>query len=1161
MPRHRVAALVRTWLALVVLALVGLALVGLGGARPVHAGGFGLAFAVERHDTPAAMCPGETRFVEVELRNVGLVPWSPERQDRLAYHWRDESGEMVERDGLRTELPEVVWPGERVRVRARVQAPALVGAWSIEWAMVREHVRWHAEPDGARADVEVRGDGPTLAWSIVDAGTVPPLAGGETAQVRVRLRNDGCSGWASAVGDALGQRWLDADGRVVVGEGARTPMPDVETGAEVELLASVQAPNRAGAHVLVWEPVRDQVQWFGAPREGKAAVAVELGQPPLAWTLLEIDRVADAGAGDVLEVRARVRNDGTQTWSPGSGDAWSYRWLDAAGQPLAMEGPRTSWPHDVAPGEDADVVATLVVPDAAGSYLLAWQPVREDVRWLGAPRQQPADGWEMAVLVAPVRLDWAIERADVPRRLWAGRTTTVHVVVRNTGGDTWSPRTGDRLSFRMRDESGEIVPADAMRTELPHDVAPGERVVVDVRVRPPAAVGMYELELAMVREHAAWFPSPPAGARHAVHLAWAGGNASGLALVLALVLGLFVRTRARVNPWLATLWLPAATTIAVALVGEVFRDLSGIEPWGESGLAAISSAAWAGVLVLLVPVRARVVAAAAVLAFAITLALVDLGYLEFFGSIVPLSAVAAVHHLGDAHATVASLWRPRYAAMFVPALLLAAAIVMRPRAPVRDRRTQFVLACMFAIAGLPAASAVHALASGPIGGRVFSERDNVGRLGLWNAHAFEGLRALRHWVGAGRLDAAMEAEIAAFFAERAAERTTADAPLAPGANLVVIQVEALQEWVVDARIGEQQVMPFLHAAADATALRFTSIWDQTAQGRTSDAEYLVLQSSHPLEAGALAFLRADNRFDTIAHRLADAGYTTLSAHPYARGFWNRAVLHPRYGFASSWFREELGEGPSIGWGLADREFLGRVAAELATTEQPFFAFLVTLGLHHPYEDFPARFAELELDALADTSLGNYLQAMRHTDRALAQMFAALDRSGLLANTVVLVYGDHTAGLALDDDLLALAGVSGWDPSLATRMHRIPAVLWIPGAARHGRDDRPGGTIDLGPTVLDVLGVAPPASAIGRSLLREGPRLVALPDGTAIDDTQIHLVRGRGGASGDACVERTTGRGRELADCRALAAAARRELEVARAVLTHDLHQAVGPGGP
>ncbi|HET6585175.1 MAG TPA: hypothetical protein VFG69_17075, partial [Nannocystaceae bacterium] len=638
----------RGWLALVVVAVVALV-----GAAPARAGGEGLAFAIERHAAPAAMCPGETRLVEIELRNTGVVPWSPQRRDHLAYHWRDEAGEMVERDGLRTELPGIVWPGQAVELQARVLAPASTGRWTLEWAMVREQVRWYDEPDGARASVTVGGDGPTLAWSMLDAGSVPVLPAGDEIDVRVRLRNDGCSAWSSAVGDALSQRWLDAEGRVVRVDAARTPMPDVERGAEVEMLAKVRAPMSVGAHTLVWEPVRDRVQWFGAPREGDAEIRVEIGEPRLAWSLLELEPLADVAAGDGLRVRARIRNDGTEPWSRDRGDAWSYRWLDSEGEPLAIEGERTQWSRAVAPGEEIDVVATLAVPDTPGDYRLAWQPVREHVRWLGAPREDRASGWPLDVHVGEPRYGWAIERVDLPGRLWAGRTTTVHVVVRNTGGDEWSPRTSDRFSFRMRDEAGELVPVDAMRTELPHDVAPGETVAVDVRVRPPAAVGTFELELAMVREHSAWFPPPSGTARYPVKVAWAGANASGLALVLVLVLGMFVRTAAPRHRWLATLWLPAATMVAVALVGEVFRDLSGIEPWGDAGLAAVSSAAWAGVLVVLLPLRARMAGAALVVVLALAVALVDLGYLEFFGSIVPLSAVAAVHHLGDAHATVA----------------------------------------------------------------------------------------------------------------------------------------------------------------------------------------------------------------------------------------------------------------------------------------------------------------------------------------------------------------------------------------------------------------------------------------------------------------------------------------------------------------------------
>lgn len=1131
----------RAWLVLVALAILGI-------AAPAHASG--LAFAIERHETPATLCPDETRWVELDVRNVGLVPWSPGSRDRIAYHWRDESGAIVEHEGLRTELPRIVLPGMRVRVRARVHAPAHRGAYVLEWAMVREDVQWQGEPAGARTTVEIAGEGPALAWSIVDAGTLPTLVAGESADVVVQLRNDGCARASAAAGDALAHRWIDGDGRVI-GEGARTPMPELEPGAVVEVHASVRAPAHPGELVLAWEPVREQVAWWGAPREGDPSLAVAIEPSALAWSIVELAPVSGGRAGEEIEVRVRVRNEGTQAWTSERGDAWSYRWVDAHDRPLPIEGVRTPWPHDVAPGDEIAVHAKLVLPDEGGRWRLAWQPVREHVRWYGPPQDEL--DWIAEVEVEAIRLDWAIERAEVPARMWAGRTTTVRVVARNTGDTPWSPATGDRFSYRIRDANGDLVPGDGMRTELPHDVAVGESIALDVRVRPPADVGAVELELAMVREHVAWFPAPGGPARHRVRLAWAGATASVLALVGALALALVVRRGRAPSPLLVLAWIPMWTAVVVALVGEVFRDLSGIEPWADGGLAAVSSAAWAGVAVALVPARARAITAAIVAALALALALVDLGYLEFFGAIVPMSAMAAVHHLGDAHATVASLWRPRYALFVVPALAFVVALALRPHAPEPRPSLRAAFVLLLVLAGVPSARAVYELATGPVGARVFSERDNVGRIGLWNAHAFEVSRAIRARVGANELAPELRAEIAAFFAERsAAARPDA---LAPGANLVIVQVEALQAWVVDARVGGEAVMPFL-AGADDRAVRFTSIWDQTAQGRTSDAEYLVVQSGHPLASGALAFLRADNHFDTIAHRLADAGYTTTSAHPYARGFWNRAVLHPRYGFASSRFREEIGAGPQVGWGLSDREFLARMVDTLATTPQPFFAFLVTLGLHHPYEEFPASLAELELGELEGTALGNYLQAMRHVDGALANTIARLEEKGLLANTVVVVYGDHAAGLPLSRELLALAGERGDDPTLATRMHRVAAFVWIPGAPIAGRDDRPGGAIDLGPTALQILGVAPSASFVGRSLLSDGPRVVVLPDGSAIDDARLWLARGRGGAAGDACVERTSGRGRPPVECEALAAAAQRELEVSRAVLDHDLHRSI-----
>ncbi|HWB80121.1 MAG TPA: sulfatase-like hydrolase/transferase, partial [Nannocystaceae bacterium] len=888
---------------------------------------------------------------------------------------------------------------------------------------------------------------------------------------------------------------------------------------------------------------------------GGDAIAIDVADPPLAWSLVSAKVPSTGYAGAIVTVPAVVRNDGTRTWTHEAGDRMGYRWLDAQGKSLPIEGMRTEWAATVAAGDEIAVDVRVELPTSPGTYRLRLEPVREGVRWLGAPQRGTVD--DATIAVGPPQLGWSIVAMHAPGRLWVDRTTTMPVVLRNDGADAWSAAAGDRVSYRWRDDDGVQIGNEGMRTELPHDVAPGETIALAVRLHAPDDVGTHTLELAMVREHVAWFPPPATGdPRARVRMIRYGVLVSVAGIALVVLVGIAVRGSERGRTIAAAAWAPACVVVACWTLSESFADLSGVEAWGGTRLAAASAGAWIALPVALVPLRWRSPAAAFVIVLVFALALVDLGYLDFFGSIVPTSALAALHHLGDAHATVFSLWAPQYILLAIPLGVLVPMLALRP--PIaRARRAGVLVVAMLALLAVPAVRGLVELATSPIGARVFSERDNVGRLGLWNAHLFEALRTTARWIGADDLTDDERARVAKFFRARSESRPSPHT-LAPHANIVVIQVEAMQSWVVDAEIDGQRVMPFLHGA-DADAIHYTRVFDQTAQGRTSDAEYLIVQSSHPLRTGALSFLRAENRFDTIAHRLGDAGWSTLSAHPYARGFWNRATIHPRYGFASSWFREELGPGKQIGWGLCDAEFLARMADVLAQQSQPFFGFFVTLSLHHPYTEFPAPMAELALGDVGGTPLGNYLQAMRHADGALRDFFAKLKDAGLLDHTIVLVYGDHVAGLPSTPELLALAKIDRWDPSLAVRMHRVPAFLWIPGSGLHGRDDRIAGQIDLGPTVLDAVGVAPSPSMVGRSLLgARDDRIVVLPDGSAIADDRFWVGRGRDAISGGGCFD-PDGRGRARDDCSALVDAAAEELWAARAVLDHDLHrQALDP---
>lgn len=1119
-----------------------------------------LRFAVVTHALPARLCAAEKLTVDVALRNDGALPWSDAAGDRLAYHWLGADGSVVVREGRRSSIRGVVLPGRTTEVRARVDAPAEPGRYTLAWAMVRDKVRWYPEPDANhRVAVEVVAGAVPLAFAASLDG-VPELAAGETASVAVRIENRGCAAWSSAYGDALAYHWFDRDGREVVHEGRRTPLPTVAPGATIELRADVEGPPEAGPHVLQLEPVREPLAWFGAPVSGASTIDVDVAPPSLAWSLRAGTTPSRGFAGATLQVPLRVRNEGTLTWSPSAGDRLSYRWSapGSAGASLP-EGVRTPLPGEVEPGEEVELQATLELPKQPGRYTVRWQPVRDGVRWFGPAIDDP-DGTRDALVidVGPPQLAWTLLEVDIPARLWASRTALVRVVVRNDGGEAWSLARGDRLSYRWSDADGHHRGGEGMRSELPHEVAPGESVEVSVRVRAPDEIGEAVLELGMVREHVAWFPAPsnPDAARRPVRMVRWGLLLTAAALAALGILGVAARTSTRPGfvAVVAEAWAPAHLAVVVLGLGELFADLAGIEAWtGAAGVSA-SAAGWVALPLVLVSRRWRRGVAAVGMLFAFALALVDLGYLDFFGSILPTSALTAVHHLGDAHATVFSLWHAEYLQLAWPLFGGMTLFGLAPPSTTTPRPgARWVVAAMLVACALPSIRGLLEFAASPIGTRVYSERDNVGRLGLWNAHLFEASRQLGRWLGVDALSDAQRREVDAFFAARSTTRPVPKPPASPP-NVVVIQVEAMQSWVVDAHIDGEPVMPFL-AAADGVAQHFTHVFDQTAQGRTSDAEYLVLQSNHPLRTGALAFLRADDTFDTIAHRLAATGYDTLSAHPYARGFWNRAVIHPRYGFAASMFSDEIGDGPMVGWGLSDVEFLGRMAGVLAARPEPFFGFFITLSLHHPYSEFPQRLAELELGALEGTSVGNYLHGMRHADRALAAFFAGLEQAGLAERTIVLVYGDHVAGLPWSDEVSTLAGIDRWDPTVPTRHHRVPAFLWRPGAPVVGRDDRIAGQIDLGPTVLDAAGVAIPPSFVGHSLLEPRPdATVVMPDGTALAEDRMWIARGRDAITGGGCFDRD-GRARARADCDALAQRAADELWASRALLDHDLFRA------
>ncbi len=125
-------------------------------------------FAASLRDVvaPTSATVGQRFPVEVTLINTSQASWTPGQPARvkMAYHWLSSDGEMLDFDGLRTELGDrPVGPGSSVEITMQVAAPEAPGTYWLELDPVFEGIGWFSQHGVAthRVRVVVGGAKPT----------------------------------------------------------------------------------------------------------------------------------------------------------------------------------------------------------------------------------------------------------------------------------------------------------------------------------------------------------------------------------------------------------------------------------------------------------------------------------------------------------------------------------------------------------------------------------------------------------------------------------------------------------------------------------------------------------------------------------------------------------------------------------------------------------------------------------------------------------------------------------------------------------------------------------------------------------------------------------------------------------------------------------------
>ncbi len=869
--------------------------------------------------------------------------------------------------------------------------------------------------------------------------------------------------------------------------------------------------------------------------------------------------------GRTHRLEVTLRNEGPAPWDPAGETYLSYHWLDGEGRTVVWDGLRSRLPRVVAPGGEVTVEARLAAPSRPGRYLLQWDVVREHVCWFSETMEHAPPVFPVVVVEAPPEHAMTVEGGRIPRILLAGGYHRVRVRLRNDGTLTWEDGEPFNLSWTWTWKGGEGK-REGARVPVPGTVAPGESVEVEAAVRAPVRPGLYRFRWDMVHEGVTWFArqDPTPEPELPVLVVPDPLRAPAAPLVTALLLALAawrVSRREGGHPSLLAAvvalgdlaWLLVSLTVKQQAVFEA----AGRPPAPGSLAVTVSGVAALALILLPVPRWARPWLSWTAVAVGSFVIAGDVIYARFFGDVISVSVLAAGRQVGQVRGSIASLFEPGdlwLALDLLPALFLALwCRGIRRRKGARVRAAAAVLLLLALVPGLRTAwSAAHARRGKFV--QTFQNFFVVQEVGVLNFHALDLWRSFRAAFLRRPLGEEGYREVLEWFeARRPLRRGTGSwFGSGRGMNLLMIQVESMQGWVPGLRIGGQAVTPNMDAFSGAF-LRFERCTDQTDLGRTSDGELTTQVSLLPLEGGVAVFSCARNSWVGLADELSGLGYRTVSAVPFDGAFWNRRVTHPGFGYAENLFSGDFRPGERIGWGLNDRDFLVQMAERLANLPQPFCAWVITLGLHHPFEGFPEHLKELDLGEWEGTPFGNYLHSMHFFDRALGDMVALLGETGLLENTVIALWGDHDSGLRWSPELAAALGI----PSTTAHWYlndRVPLWIHVPRRLGGVRNTVAGQT-DVAPTLAAIMGIDPADLPwVGRNLLGEpGPGPVVRPHGGWISRRHLYVSRGPELEQGECFDLRTFGRV-DAEACRSGDEAARLQVEMARRVLLYDLQE-------
>jgi phosphoglycerol transferase MdoB-like AlkP superfamily enzyme len=291
--------------------------------------------------------------------------------------------------------------------------------------------------------------------------------------------------------------------------------------------------------------------------------------------------------------------------------------------------------------------------------------------------------------------------------------------------------------------------------------------------------------------------------------------------------------------------------------------------------------------------------------------------------------------------------------------------------------------------------------------------------------------------------------------------------IAKGKNVIFVQIESLENFVINKTVNGREITPFLNKLTNE-GLYFNNFYEQNNAGNSIDCDFMVNTSIFPLGDKITALNYGENVYlNSLPSILNKQGYTTISTHAEESGEFNWTELHKNgFGVQKIWNINDYKYEETVGYGLSDKSLLRQISEKISSEKEPFFLQVPTLSSHGPF-NIGNEYRELGLPKEIDESyLGGYFESVHYTDKQIEMFFDQLKKEGLLDNSIIVMYGDHTGvHKYYDDDIQKLSYEGDWWKEVD---NKVPLIVYSKGM-NPKLIEAHGGQVDLLPTICYLLG--------------------------------------------------------------------------------------------